>query len=170
MAAVSFRTLKVHAKASTVPIAGSRLTFSMARDGEIHGIFAGLLPRRQTPWVAALLSLVMAAVLLPIGSVRILAEMSSFAALLAFLTINLALITLRYTDPDHPRPFRVRGAIGRMPLLPLAAIASIALLLIHFDWKIYAAGGIAVVLTAIAYFIRQSLRTIERRAKSKLLP
>jgi hypothetical protein len=37
------------------------------RDGEIHGIFAGLLPRRQTPWVAAMLSLVMAAALLPIG-------------------------------------------------------------------------------------------------------
>ena len=126
-------------------IAASRLTFSMARDGEIHGIFAGLLRRRQTPWVAALLSLVMAAALLPIGSVRILAEMSSFAALVAFLTVNLALITLRYTHPHHPRPFRVPGAIGQMPVLPLAAIASIVLILIHFDWQIYAAGGIALV-------------------------
>ena len=132
-----------------------------------HGIFAGLLPRCQTPWVAALLSLVMAASLLPIGSVKILAEMSSFAALVAFLTVNLALITLRYTDPDHPRPFRVAGAIGRMPVLPLAAIASIVLLLIHFDWKIYAAGGVAVVLTAIAYFVRQSLRANVRRARAK---
>ena len=62
-------------------IASSRLAFSMARDGEIHGVFSGLLPRRQTPWVAAVLSLAMAAALLPVGSVKVLAEMSSFAAL-----------------------------------------------------------------------------------------
>jgi basic amino acid/polyamine antiporter, APA family len=144
-------------------IATSRLTFSMARDGEIHGIFAGLLQRRQTPWVAATLSLVMAAVLLPIGSVKILAEISSFAALVAFLTVNLALITLRYTHPYHPRPFRVPGAVGRMPVLPVAAIASIVLLLIHFDWQIYVAGGIALVLTAIAFFVRCWVRVIRRR-------
>ena len=144
-------------------IAASRLTFSMARDGEIHGVFAGLLRRRQTPWAAALLSLVMAAALLPIGSVRILAEMSSFAALVAFLTVNLALISLRFTHPHHPRPFRVPGAIGRMPVLPLAAIVSIVLLLIHFDWQIYAAGGIALVLSAIAFFVRWWVRANRHR-------
>jgi APA family basic amino acid/polyamine antiporter len=116
----------------SVAVQKTRLTFSMARDGEIHGIFADVLPRRQTP-VAAILSLIMAAALLPIGSIKILAEMSSFAALVAFLTVNLALITLRYAHPHHLRPFRVPGAIGRMPVLPLAAIASIILLLIHFD-------------------------------------
>jgi basic amino acid/polyamine antiporter, APA family len=147
-------------------IAASRLTFSMARDGEIHGIFAGLLPRRQTPWVAAVLSLVMAAALLPIGSIKILAEMSSFAALVAFLTVNLALITLRYKHPHHVRPFRVPGAIGRMPVLPLAAVASIILLMIYFDWQIYLAGSIAVVLSAIAFFVRGCVRANRRRAKA----
>lgn len=144
-------------------IATSRLTFSMAREGEIHGMFAGVLPRRQTPWVAAVLSLVAAAALLPIGSVKILAEISSFAALVAFLTVNLALITLRYTHPHHPRPFRVPGAIGRMPVLPLAAIASIVLLLIHFDWQIYVAGGVALVLSTIAFFVRWWVRVNRRR-------
>ena len=62
-------------------IASSRLAFSMARDGEIHGVFSGLLPCRQTPWVAAVLSLAMAAALLPVGSVKVLAEMPYFAAL-----------------------------------------------------------------------------------------
>lgn len=145
-------------------IAASRLTFSMARDGEIPGIFAGVLPRRQTPWVAAMLSFLVAASLLPIGSVKILAEMSSFAALVAFLTVNLALITLRYTNPHHLRPFRVPGAIGRMPVLPLAAIASIVLLLINFDWQIYVAGGVALVLSAIAFFLRWWVRAKRRRA------
>jgi amino acid transporter len=143
-------------------IAASRLTFAMARDGELHGMFAGLLERRQTPWVAAILSLAMAAVLLPIGSVRILAEISSFAALVAFVAVNVVLIALRYKQPHHPRPFRVPGAIGRMPILPLAAIVSILVLLVHFDWQIYLAGGIALGLTALAFLVRQLARARKR--------
>ncbi len=144
-------------------IASSRLTFSMARDGEIHGVFAGLLKRRQTPWVAAILSLAMAAALLPVGSVKVLAEMSSFAALVAFLTVNLVLIALRYSRPHHARPFRVPGTIGRMPVLPVLAIGSIGILLVHFDWQIYAAGAVALAMTALVYLLRQLARRIVRR-------
>jgi APA family basic amino acid/polyamine antiporter len=139
-------------------IATSRVAYSMARDREIHGMFADLLPHRQTPWVAALLTLAMAAVLLPIGSVKVLAEMSSFAALAAFFAVNLALIVLRYRQPRHARPFRVPGAIGRMPVLPVLAIGAIVLLLVHFELMIYLAGLIAAALSALAYGVRQWTR------------
>lgn len=143
-------------------IATSRLAFSMARDGEIHGVFAGVLPRRQTPAVAALLALVMAAALLPVGSVKVLAELSSFAALLAFFAVNLALIVLRYRAPHHARPFRVPGAIGRLPVLPVLALAAILLLLLHFEPAIYLAGLIAAALSALAYGVRQWSRRRRR--------
>jgi basic amino acid/polyamine antiporter, APA family len=143
-------------------IASSRLAFSMARDGEIAGIFASVLKCRQTPWVAAVLIFAMAAVFLPAGSVKVLAEMSSFAALMAFLSVNVALIVLRYRMPNHPRPFRVPLAIGRLPNLPLAAIASIIGLLVHFDWQIYAAGGVALALSASAFFARKWLRRVKQ--------
>lgn len=143
-------------------IAASRLAFSMARDGEIPDAFAQLLPTRQTPWLAAILMFAMSAVLLPIGSVKILAEMSSFAALVAFVAVNLVLIVLRYRLPDHRRPFRVPFAIGRMPILPLAALASIGVLLVHFEWLIYAAGAIALVLSALAFGARQLFRSKRR--------
>jgi len=94
--------------------------------------------------------------------VKILAEMSSFAALVAFFAVNVALIVLRYKHPQHPRPFRAPGAIGRMPVLPLLAIAAIVVLLVHFDWQIYLAGGIALLLTAIAFLARQWLRARRR--------
>jgi basic amino acid/polyamine antiporter, APA family len=143
-------------------IASSRLAFAMARDGEIHGVFAGLLRRRQTPWAAAILSLAMAAVLLPIGSVKILAEISSFAALVAFFAVNVVLIALRYRQPHHQRPFRVPGAIGRMPVLPLLAIGSILFLLAYFDWQIYVAGAVALGLTALSFLVRQWARRATR--------
>jgi APA family basic amino acid/polyamine antiporter len=141
-------------------IATSRVAFSMARDGEISNVVARLLPRRQTPWVAAILTFAMAAVLVPIGSVKILAEMSSFAALVAFFAVNVVLIVLRYRLPTLKRPFRVPFAIGQMPVLPVLAIVSIVALLIHFEWQIYAAGGIAVVASALAFGVREWSRRI----------
>jgi APA family basic amino acid/polyamine antiporter len=150
--------IALFATANTVLItlvAMSRLAFSMARDREIAGVFARLLPVRQTPWAAALLMFAMAAALLPIGSVKFLAQMSSFAALVAFLAVNVALIALRYRMPEHRRPFRVPLAVGRLPVLPVLALASIVLLLTHFDWQIYLAGIAALALSAVAYAVRQ---------------
>ena len=135
-------------------IATSRLAFSMGRDGELPRSFASLTPGRHTPWLAAALAFTMAAALLPLGSVKVLAEISSFSALLAFLAVNLALILLRYRMPDHPRPFRVPLAIGRMPVLPLLAIASICLLLANFERSVYVAGAIALVVTGAIYGLR----------------
>lgn len=130
----------------------------MGRDGEIAGIFGSVLRGRQTPWVAAILSLTMATILLPAGSVKVLAEISSFAALLAFVSVNVVLIVLRYKMPDYPRPFQVPLAIGRFPILPLMAIISILALLVHFDWQIYAAGGMALALSALAFLARRVFR------------
>jgi basic amino acid/polyamine antiporter, APA family len=136
-------------------IAMSRLAFSMARDREIAGVFAKLLHVRQTPWAAALLMFALTALLLPIGSVKMLAEMSSFAALVGFFAVNAALIALRYRMPAHRRPFRVPFSLGKLPLLPVLAIASIALLLMHFEWQIYVAGAAALAASALAYALRQ---------------
>ena len=98
--------------------------------------------------------LAMAAALLPAGSVKILAEMSSFSALLAFISVNAVLIVLRHYRPEHPRPFRVPLAIGGFPILPAAAIASIAMLLVHFDWQIYLAGAVALGVSSIIFLGR----------------
>jgi basic amino acid/polyamine antiporter, APA family len=132
-------------------IASSRLLFSMGRDGIIHQAFAALTKERQTPAVAACLSLAAAAILVPLGSLATLAGVSSFAALLAFMAANVALIVLRFSAPDHHRPFRVPLSIGRMPLPPLAAIGCIGLLLSHFTVGIYLAGAAALIGAVTIY-------------------
>lgn len=141
-------------------IATSRLAFSMAREGEIPLVFAALLPGKHTPWLAAVVSLVLAAILLPIGKLTVLAGLSSFSALIAFLAVNVTLIILRYREPDHPRPFRVPLSAGRLPLLPVAAIASIVLLLVNFEPVVYFGGAIAVILSAVAFVLRQWWRRV----------
>jgi basic amino acid/polyamine antiporter, APA family len=136
-------------------IAGSRLAFSMGRDGDIPVLFAALLPSRDTPWVAAIAIFAMSELLVPIGKVKVLAELSSLTALLAFLAVNVALIILRYRCPDHDRPFRVPFAMGRMPVIPVLAIASIGVLMVNFDWEIYLEAGGAVVCSGLAYGVLQ---------------
>jgi APA family basic amino acid/polyamine antiporter len=138
-------------------IAASRLLFSMGRDGVIHESFARLTSRGQTPAVAAVLTLAAAAILVPLGNVKTLAEASSFSALLAFLAVNATLIILRYRAPGHPRPFRVPFSAGRMPLLPVAAIALIGLLLGLFERGIYIAGALALLGAAMIYGFQRLL-------------
>ena len=139
-------------------IATSRLTFSMARDRDIPAIAAQLLPQRETPWIASLIAFTLSVMLLPVGDIAILAGLSSFAALLAFFAVNVALIALRYRHPDHKRPFRAPLNIGRLPVLPVLAIGSILLLLAYFDWRIYVAGGAAIALSLGAYLARGLFR------------
>jgi APA family basic amino acid/polyamine antiporter len=97
----------------------------------------------------------MAAALIPIGKLDILAGLSSFAAVLAFLAVNLTLIVLRFRRPDQPRPFRVPLAIGRLPVLPVLGIAALGLLLVHFERVVYVAGLVAMVLAAAAFLVRK---------------
>jgi basic amino acid/polyamine antiporter, APA family len=151
--------IALFATANTVLItlvAASRLSFSLARDHEIPSLFARVSAKRNSPWVGALLGFLLSAIMLPIGSLKILAELSSFVALLAFLAVNLTLIVLRFRLPQHRRPFRVPFSIGRLPVLPLLAIASIFVLLLSFDHQVYVAGGIILAVITVGFRLRPS--------------
>jgi amino acid transporter len=139
-------------------IVTSRMTFSMARSGDLPGSLALLLPRRSSPWVAALATLVLAALFLPLGRLEVVASVSSVCALLAFMMVNLALLVLRWRRPRLKRPFRVPLSIGKLPLLPLLALLAIAALLTQFEPLAYiiALGGLFLVLAM--YFMLDKLR------------
>jgi APA family basic amino acid/polyamine antiporter len=109
-------------------LVASRMVFGIARENELPERLAAVLERRKTPWLAILVVGAVAAALVPFGNIGVVSSMSSFAALLAFAGVNVALIVLRYREPERERPFRVPGAIGRFPILPaLGAIATIAI-------------------------------------------
>ena len=157
-ASATLSAIALFATANTVLIAlvaTSRLAFSMGRDRELPEFFAAVLAGRGTPWVGCVLAFVLSIVLLPIGDLTVLAGLSSFSALIAFLAVNATLIAMRYQEPKLRRPFRVPLSIGRLPLLPVAAIASIVLLLAFFEWEIYFGGAIGIALTAVAFLLQR---------------
>jgi APA family basic amino acid/polyamine antiporter len=136
-------------------IVGSRMLFAMARDGDLPGSLARVLPQRQTPWIAAIAMLAGATLLLPFRNVAIVAGLSSFGALIAFTTAHISLVVLRHRAADHPRPFRVPLTLGSTPIPPVLGILSTLFLLLQFDTVVYLAGGVAFLAATALYAVRQ---------------
>ena len=134
-------------------ISGSRLLFGMGRGGDLPSGCARVLPRRQTPWIATLVVLGFATLLLPFGDVGVVAGISSFAALVAFGSVNLAVILLRFRAPDRPRPFRVPVSIGRVPVLSLLGLLSALVLLTRVGVTALGAGAGALIAMLLLYLL-----------------
>lgn len=130
-------------------LVASRVVFGIAREGEIPKFMAAVLPGRQTPWVAILVVAGVAAALIPFGNVGVVASLSSFASLLAFAAVNVAVIVLRYREPGQERPFRVPGAIGRFPILPAAGAVATLGIATQLDSAALVGGSIALAVFAV---------------------
>ena len=108
--------------AATTSISGfGRLAYSLGEHGQLPRKF-GLLRKRtlvspQSIVAAAAISIGLLAgtAALP-HPVLFLASLFSFGVLLAFTAAQLAVIKLRFSEPERRRPYRVPLNIGRVPL------------------------------------------------------
>jgi APA family basic amino acid/polyamine antiporter len=98
-----------------------RVLLAMARDGLLpEGFFGAVHPRFRTPYKATLLTGLVVALMtgfLPLG---LLAELVNIGTLLAFSMVCVAVLIMRKTNPDAPRPFRC-------PLVPYVPILGVVL-------------------------------------------
>lgn len=136
--------IALFATANTVLISlltTSRILYGMARDKAIPQTFSILHNERKTPWFSALVAFILASVLLPFNKVEVLASISSFATMLAFLAVHIALVVLRLRDPGHERQFRVPLSIKKVPILPIIGAIATLFLLLQFETTIYMIGG-----------------------------
>lgn len=102
--------------------AASRMVYSLAGTGMLPSRFARIRNGR-TP-TAALLAVCVAGVLLAaLGRLTTLAEATDALVYLMFLLTNFVVVALRFRAADAERPFRVVGAIGRVPVAPVAGFA-----------------------------------------------
>ena len=64
-------------------------------------------PKYRTPHVGTVITGVVAAMIAGLLPINVLGELVSIGTLLAFATVCIGVLVLRYTRPDLPRPFRV---------------------------------------------------------------
>lgn len=93
-----------------------RIFYSMAQDGLIPTVFAKVHRKFQTPYIGTIVVGVFAAILAGLFPVGVLGELVAMGTLLAFATVSIGVLVLRYTRPDLPRSFRVPLAVLICPL------------------------------------------------------
>lgn len=93
----------------------ARILLAMSRDGMLPaGFFGAIHSRFKTPWKSTILVGVVVGLGGALAPLKFLADLVSVGTLFAFLIVCGAVLILRYTSPETPRPFRV-------PALPLVA-------------------------------------------------
>ena len=90
-------------------LAQARIFLTMAQHGLLPPSFAKVHPKYRTPHIATVVTGVFAMIAAGLLPINILSEMVSIGTLIAFMVVCIGTLVLRYTRPDLPRPFRVKG-------------------------------------------------------------
>jgi APA family basic amino acid/polyamine antiporter len=106
-----------------------RLAYSLGEHGQLPARFGRLSRRSLVSPEAILVAMGISVVLLVSTSffeddVAFLASLFSFGVLLAFTAAQLAVVRLRFIEPELQRPYRVPLALRRVPVLPVVGAAA----------------------------------------------
>jgi len=136
-------------------MAQPRIFYTMSRDGLLPKIFGRVHPKFHTPYVGTILVGVVAAALAGLIPLNVLGELVSMGTLLAFATVCVGVLVLRYTRPELPRPFRVPFVWG---VCVLGAIFCLGLFLLAFKehWKVFVGWTVIGLFIYFFYGIRNS--------------
>ncbi|HQV71961.1 MAG: amino acid permease [Xanthomonadales bacterium] len=102
-----------------------RIFMIMGRDGLLPPVFTRIHPKHRTPHVNTVITGIGIALLAAIFPLDVLGDLTSMGTLIAFGAVCGGVLILRRTQPDLPRPFRIKFA----PLICLAGVASCLILL-----------------------------------------
>jgi basic amino acid/polyamine antiporter, APA family len=87
----------------------SRVFYAMAKDGLLpKGTFATLHPKFHTPYKGTIITGVVVALVSAVTPIDTIAKLVNIGTLFAFALVCIAVVILRYRNPELNRPFRVK--------------------------------------------------------------
>ena len=108
-------------------MAVTRILYAMSRDRFISKRFQDIHPKYHTPakltWTVGILAILGILTL----NLDVAAELCNYGIFTSFIIVCIAILVLRKTDPDRPRPFRVPFS----PLIPALGIISCGGLMVY---------------------------------------
>ena len=127
----------------------TRVLYSMANDGLLpKKFFAAVHPKFRTPWKNTILVGLLAAIVGSVTPIDDIGKMVNIGTLLAFVIVSIAVIVLRRTNPDQPRPFRTPW----VPLVPILGVISNGYMMYKLGWVNWARLIIWLIIGLIVYF------------------
>ena len=133
-------------------LTGPRVPYAMARDGNFFGFAKRMHPRFHTPSGAVIFQGCVAILMVLTGTHQELYSYTGFANWIFLGLTAVALIRLRVTKPEMPRPFRVWG----YPWTPLifGTAASAIVVNLWLVRPVRSSIGLAIILLGIPFFNR----------------
>ena len=127
----------------------TRVLYSMANDGLLpRKFFAAVHPKFRTPWKNTILVGLLAAIVGSVTPIDDIGKMVNIGTLLAFVIVSIAVIVLRRTNPDQPRPFRTPW----VPLVPILGVISNGYMMYKLGWVNWARLIIWLIIGLVVYF------------------
>ena len=150
----------------------SRLAYSLSTNRQIPSAVGRLHPTRFTPWVLIVLATVIAAALSLPHDLDMLLGLYAFGAPLGLTIAHAAILRLRFSEPDAPRPYdipfdlRLRGASLPLPAVlgvVLSAAAWASVLITHNEARWVGIGWMAFGLTLYVIYRRSTGKPLLQR-------
>src|ERR1700691_3480619 len=127
----------------------TRVLYAMAVDGLLpRRFFAEIHTRFRTPWKNTILVGLLAALVGSVTPIDDLGKMVNIGTLLAFVIVCIAVLVLRHTDPDQPRPFRTPW----IPLVPILGVMFNGYMMYKLGWINWARLIVWLVIGLVVYF------------------
>jgi APA family basic amino acid/polyamine antiporter len=143
---------------------GTRILFAMGRDG-ILWRRAASVTAGGTPAAAMVATTVVALALIATGTFQRLVAVAAFFLAANYVVCCLALVVLRWREPDRPRPYRAWG----YPWSAAIVLAGAAAFLVGATIGDPGNAAAALVLVAVGFLVRGGTSAAQRRAATVML-
>jgi len=144
-------------------LGSARILMAMSRDGLLPPFFAAIHPTFRTPWKSTLAVggfVAVMAGLLPLGA---LLQMTNIGTLFAFAVVSGAVLVMRYTNPDAPRPFRVPF----VPVVPVLGVLCCLVLMLALPSHNWLRLFVWMAVGLVVYFLYGRRHSVVRRVAAR---
>lgn len=138
----------------------TRLFLAMSKDGLLpKKIFSVLHPKFRTPYKGTILTGLVVSLVAGLVPIETIAKMVNIGTLFAFVMVSLAVLIMRYKEPDVSRPFRV-------PFLPLVAPLGIIFnlgMMLSLGWENWLRLFIWLLIGLLIYLLYSQRHSVLRK-------
>ena len=145
----------------------SRLPYAMAQDGMLPAIFARVTQRSQAPWVSIVVLATGWALCLGFGFERLVTlDIMIYGG--SLMLEFVALVVLRFTEPELARPFKVPGGLPAAICLGVFPLLLIIFSVVYGEHeRIFGMSGLTfAALLVVAGFLAYGIDVMLRRART----